>query len=453
MDINSLLKKRIGILGYGREGQSVARYLNRHGIVPVLFDKDEKVKTGSYPAYTGSNYLNFLSEVEVLFRSPGFRRLDPALREFERLGGKVTSQANFFLENSPCPAVGVTGTKGKGTTTALAYEMAKNAGKNAYLTGNIGGTEEPLDFLDSLSASDLVFYELSSFQLQDLKKSPHVAVVLMVTADHLDYHQSPEEYRQSKQAIAAFQKESDFAIINRDFPASVAIGSRGKGQKLWISETKVDFGLSIENRKLYAAGLERYEIPNGIILESAHLTLKGVHNLQNVAAALLAGAVLGLPLPTMVETAKKFPGLEHRLEFVVERKGVRFYNDSFSTTPETAIAAIAAFDQPLFLILGGSEKNLDYGELASAVAAAPNVSQIFLIGQTAPRLEQSLRQARVPGEKISSSQANLKEIFSRLRSLAGPGSVVLLSPASASFDMFENYKERGRIFKQLAATW
>jgi UDP-N-acetylmuramoylalanine--D-glutamate ligase len=450
---NLLANKRVGILGYGREGQSVARYLNRHGIVPVLFDKNSEIEAGELPRHVGPDYLTHLSEVEVLFRSPGFWRLDPHLLEFEKAGGVITSQTNLFFEQCPCPIVGVTGTKGKGTTTTLAYQMAKQAGKKAYLTGNIGNAEEPLDFLDTLSADSLVFYELSSFQLQDLKKSPHIAVVLMVTADHLDHHGSVGEYHQAKQTITEFQKTADFAIINKDFPASATIGSQGNGQKLWISNTKVDFGIYIDQTKLYAKGLAEYGVPDGLLLEAQELNLKGLHNLQNISGALLAGAALRLPLATMLETAKSFAGLEHRLEFVLEKNGVEFYNDSFSTTPETAIAAITAFDQPLYLILGGSEKFLDYSELAKKIAARPNIATIFLIGETSGRMEQALREAKVNPDKISASAPNLEEIFHRLHFLARPGSIVLLSPATASFGLFKSYKERGEIFKQLARTW
>lgn len=452
MDINSLLNKRVGILGYGREGQSVARYLNRHGIVPVLFDKNPEIEMEKYSSHTGLGYLQHLSQVDILFRSPGFWRLDPALLDFEKAGGAITSQTKFFFDNCPCPIVGVSGTKGKGTTTSLTYQMAKDSGKDAYLTGNIGNTE-PLDFLDSLNKNSLVFYELSSFQLQDLTKSPHIAVVLMTTADHLDIHGSIEEYHDAKQSISEFQTAADFAIINKDFPASVKIGSCGKAKKLWISNIKVDFGIYIDGSKIYTRGLEQFGVPNMLVLDSDEILLKGLHNLQNVAAAILAGLAAGLPFNIMKQTILAFPGLEHRLEFVVKKEGIEFYNDSYSTTPETAIAAITAFQQPVHLILGGSEKFLDYSELAEKIAARHNIVEIFLIGQTADRMEKTLLATKVDPAKIILSSVTLEKIFDRLRLSAETGSVVLLSPATASFDMFKNYKQRGEKFKQLARNW
>lgn len=450
MVLEELKSKKVGILGYGREGKSVARYLDRHGIKPVLFDKSKELEQTQFEAHTGEGYLDHLSAVEVVFRSPGFWRLHPKLIEFEKNGGLITSQTIWFFENCPADIIGVTGTKGKGTTTTLSYELAKANGKTAYLTGNIG-LADPLDFLDEIGPSDLVYFELSSFQLQDLKISPRIGVVLMVTADHLDHHQDITEYHKAKSPIVKYQNDADFAIINKDFPASLDIAQEGNGQKLWVSSSKVNFGIQITNRELWAFGLDRFNIgKEKFLLRLDDLTLRGEHNLQNVSAALLTGIVQGFDLNSMLSAAKTFKGLEHRLEFVTERRGVKFYNDSYSTTPDTAIAAVKSFSEPTYLILGGSEKFLDYSGLAVVLATRPNVKGIFLIGQTGPRMNEALQAAKFPAERIMTSPKNLEEIFSRLQLLAEDGDVVLLSPATASFDMFPNYKERGNLFKQLS---
>ncbi len=450
MVLEELKNKKVGILGYGREGKSVARYLDRHGIKPVLFDKSKELEQTKFKVHAGEDYLEHLPEVEVLFRSPGSWRLDPRLVEFEKNGGLITSQTIWFFENCPADIIGVTGTKGKGTTTTLAFELAKANAKTAYLTGNIG-LDDPLDFLDKIEPSDLVYFELSSFQLQDLKVSPHIGVVLMVTADHLDHHQDLTEYHKAKTSIVKYQNDNDFAIINKDFPASLGIGQEGKGQKLWVSSSKVDFGIKIVNRELWAFGLDRFGLEKEkFLLGLDELTLRGEHNLQNVAAALLTGIIQGFDLDLMFATAKAFKGLEHRLEFVTERRGVKFYNDSYSTTPDTAIAAVKSFSEPTYLILGGSEKFLNYSALAAVLANRPNLKGIFLIGQTAPRINEALLAAKTPSEKIMSSAKTLEEIFYRLPLLAEKGDIVLLSPATASFDMFPNYKERGNQFKQLS---
>ncbi len=453
MTIDWLKDKAIGILGYGREGQSVARYLTKHGITPVLFDIDAKnVQDSGYEYFSGDTYLNNLVKVEILFRSPGFWRLDKKLIEYESHGGIITSQTQLFFENCPCPVVGVTGTKGKGTTTSLAYDIAKRSGKNAFLTGNIGLTE-PLDFLDSLHQSDIVYYELSSFQLQDLNISPHIGVVLMVTADHLDQHSSLSEYHEAKQSIAVFQSDNDFVIINKDFPASINIGAQGKGKKLWYGTSKIESGIQLEKDCIKIVNLQNYGLENQTLITLEEAGLRGEHNLQNIAAACLTAIVQEFPIQTIRQAVKEFTGLEHRLEFVIQNKGVKFYNDSFSTNPETAIAAIRSFPEPLHIILGGSDKNLDYTELAAEIKNNSNIASINLIGEISKKIETSLLQAQVQESKINSIDGGLEAVFEILKNISKPGDVVLLSPATASFDMFPNYKARGQKFKDLAKAW
>ncbi len=449
MNIESLKTKRVGVLGYGREGQSVARYLLKHGITPVLFDKDSTIDPGNLTLYSGADYLTNLKSVEVVFRSPGFWRKHRSLKEFEANGGIITSQTIYFFENCPSKIIGVTGTKGKGTTTSLAHKIAVAANHNAYITGNIGLTE-PLDFLDELKNSDLVYYELSSFQLQDLEISPYIGVILMTTADHLDQHESIVEYHEAKESIVKFQKDTDFAIINKDFSASTKIGMLSKGNKLWYGKTKVSFGIQIENLSLLSRNLVKFGVLDGQLLSLKEMTLRGEHNLQNVSAALLASVVLGIDIKTAIDTAKKFVGLEHRLEFVTEVGGVKYYNDSFSTTPETAVAGISSFNEPLFLILGGSEKNLDYKELGEKISTTSNIEKVFLIGETALRMKAQLINCGVLENKIMTETKTFEQIFEYLKTHNRPGSVVLLSPATASFDMFENYKDRGNKFKNFA---
>lgn len=453
MDIEYLRKQKVGILGYGREGQSVARYLAKHGINPVLFDSNPKnVEQSQLEYYTGPSYLSELPKVDVLFRSPGIWRLQKELINFEASGGVITSQTIFFFENAPAIIIGVTGTKGKGTTTSLAYNIAKNSDKSCYLTGNIGLTE-PLDFLDNLKPTDLVYYELSSFQLQDLQHSPHVGVILMTTADHLDQHESLSEYHASKRAIAEFQTENDFVIINKDYPASVDIGTQSKGTKLWFGTGKINCGIQILDKKLFSVGLTNFNIDDQLILSLDQTQLRGEHNLQNIAAAILTAVAADIDLKIAIEAAKQFIGLEHRLEFVIEKNGVKFYNDSFSTNPETAIAALRSFSEPLYLILGGSDKNLNYSDLAEQMTKTTNLVKVYLVGEIADKLEQSLIAAGFDVKKTYKVGSNFETIFHDLHKNIDSGSVVLLSPATASFDMFNSYKERGNKFKQLAKDW
>ncbi|MEK7618545.1 MAG: Mur ligase family protein, partial [Patescibacteria group bacterium] len=353
MVIKNLKNKLIAVLGYGQEGEAVARYLLKHGIQPVLFDqrpwedwtetKKLEIKKLGVNFIFGPDAFLELTGFDVAFKSPGIR---PKLITDSKL--LITSQTKYFFENCAAKIIGVTGTKGKGTTSALVYEilslslrgsasdrsnlnleerlllhsdalMARNGNPIAYLTGNIG-KQQPLDILDDLNPNDWIIYELSSFQLQDLDKSPHIAVVLMITSEHLDYHKDNNEYISAKSAITKFQGSDDIAIINEAYPASVQIGKQGRGKKIYFSAKK---------------------IPE--LIDKSKIQLRGEHNLENIAAAAAVGTALGINTGAINAAAANFKGLEHRLEFVGESQGIKFYNDSFSTTPETAIAGIRSF--------------------------------------------------------------------------------------------------------------
>ena len=445
------------MLGYGMEGKATAAYLIKHGIKPVLFDqkpwekwdKEEKQKIRGMEINFafGPDCLKELKGFNIVFRSPGIQL--SAISNQLSEGCIITSQTKWFFEHCPAKIIGVTGTKGKGTTSSLIYEMlrldfaSKKNKSRVFLTGNIG-KEQPLEFLDSLTDDDYVVYELSSFQLQDLTLSPHIGVVLMVTGEHLDYHKNIAEYREAKSAITKFQKPSDFAIINHDFPASMAIGAFGKGKKLYFSKnSKLSEGCFIQDEKIVVHGVLSKKTD---VLEIDKLQLKGRHNLENVCAATLAALTAGCGIQSIKKTLKEFKGLEHRLEFVAEKNGILFYNDSFSTTPETAIAAIEAFSEPEILILGGSSKNSDFSTLSQTIQTAKNIKAIILIGQETNKIKDSLN-GKIKGEILTGAK-NMPEIFSQIKSVAKSGNVVLLSPACASFDMFNNYQDRGEQFKE-----
>lgn len=427
MDIQDLHGKMVAVLGFGLEGRATVKYLLKHGINPVLFDArawnewpvedQEYIKSLQINFIFGPGYLQELKGFDVAFRSPGIK-----LSDVTRTDTKIiTSQTKWFFCHCPAPIVGVTGTKGKGTTCTLIFNILKQAGKSVYLVGNIGETPA-FEILDNLSSNDLVVYELSSFQLQDLTKSPHVGVVLMTTSEHLDYHKDVEEYTQAKEAVVKFQTKDDFAIYNENYEASKYIGQLGDGKKLAIGErTKM--------------------APDPIKIQ-----LKGSHNLENIKAAVAVAQALKIDEKIIEQAVYDFKGLTHRLEFVAEKNGVKFYNDSFSTTPETAIAAIKAFTEPEVVILGGSSKNSDFTELGRVIIGQPNVKMLILIGQEAERIEQSLN-GKFTGQILHGAK-DMTEIFEQIKLVAAAGDVVLLSPACASFGMFKNYKDRGEQFKK-----
>jgi len=457
MDLKNLKSNLVAVLGYGQEGKAVTKYLMKHGVTPVLFDqrpwenwdKIEKLEVEKLGAHFifGPDVFKELRGFDVAFRSPGIKIADLAevLGSYDpktdslNYGGQksilLTSQTKWFIEHCPAKIVGVTGTKGKGTTSALTYEMLKADRKNVYLTGNIGKTQ-PMEILDDLKANDWIVYELSSFQLQDLNQSPHIGVVLMVTSEHLDYHKSQNEYLEAKSAIAKFQTADDVAIINAGFENSIKIGEQGRGQRRYFS-TQRTADCYVENDLIYLSGEP--------FIRTDELLLKGKHNWQNVCAAILASDAAGCDHQTIKKVAVEFKGLEHRLEFVAEKGGVKFYNDSFSTTPETAIAAINSFHEPLIVILGGSSKNSDFDGLGKIISGKKNIKDIILIGQEADRIKSTLD---IDPRMIIEGAQNMQEIFTQISSVARKGDVVLLSSACASFDMFKNYSDRGQKFKE-----
>ncbi len=460
MDLQDLAKKKVGVLGFGQEGKAVTAYLLRHGISPVLFDKrawekfdaeeQRYIDENKLDKFLGDNYLDNLIEVAIVFRSPGIWRLSPQLVEAEKSGLIITSQVKWFFDHCPAPIIGVTGTKGKGTTASLIAHILKSqyGEQQVFLTGNIGQVQ-PLDFLDELKSEHKIVYELSSFQLQDLTKSPHIAVVLMITADHLDVHASTEEYRQAKEAIVKYQQPPDFTIINDDFPAAKALGQIGQGKKLYFSrQHEVSQGAFVEDHQLHTRPIYK----GGLSFDLTLLPLRGQHNWENAAAAILACLVAGASPDAINRALPTFVALPHRLQRLPEHNGIQFFNDSYSTTPDTAEAAVRSFHEPIILILGGSEKNADFTELSKVVAAAKNVKAVAAIGVTGPQIAKDLSEQGYGG-KILQNFKNMEETLKGIKQIATPGDVVLLSPATASFDWYPNYTQRGKHFAQLVEKW
>ena len=427
--MNIFKDKLIAVIGEGIEGQSSAKFIKDKGAVVTVLDKKQ-----------GENYLEDLDKYDLVVRSPGIKL---ELLEQHVPKTKITSQTKLFFDLCPCKIIGVTGTKGKGTTSSLIYEMLKKQGFDAYLGGNIG--VQPFEFLDKLNENSIVVLELSSFQLMDLDKSPHIAVILMVTSEHLDWHRSIEEYIDAKRNILRFQTEKDFAILNRDYPATNESDIYTNGKVYHVSREReaAAEGSFVKDGKVWM----RTEIGEVPVVDIAEILLPGKHNLENVCAAIMAAGLIGVSVENMASVLRTFKGLEHRLELVATVNGVRYYDDSFSTTPETAIAAIQSFEEPEILILGGSSKNSNFNELGQAIANAGNFGTIIGIG-----LEWQIIKSEIPASKspipVIEGAKDMKTIVTAAHKLAVPGDVVLLTPACASFDMFKNYKDRGEQFKK-----
>lgn len=435
MHLTDLKNKKVAVLGLGVEGLSTQHYLEKHGIKTTGLDEKNEKEAFAH-----------LEDFDILFRTPGISPLRPELVKAKEKGIVITSQAQFFLDNCVCQVTGVTGTKGKGTTSSLIFEMLKKQGFDAYLGGNIG--RPPMDFLDSLSTHSKVVLELSSFQLMDVLKSPQIAVVLMITQEHLDYHADIAEYVDAKRNILRFQKQADYAVINRDYIASSESDIFTAGKVFQVSiERSCERGCYIKNKAVYVAG---FGVEKEII-KTKDVLLPGKHNLENVCAAVMTATLAGVNKDTIVTVLKTFKGLEHRLQLIREVHGVKYYDDSFSTTPETAIAAIEAFEQPEILILGGSSKNSDFSQLGKTIRLAKNIKAIIGIGVEWENIKEQLATTNSHITIIEEAQ-DMHTVVAAASKIAQPGDVVLLSPACASFGMFKNYKDRGEQFIQEVTT-
>lgn len=484
MTVEGFKGKRIAILGLGVNNKSLAQYLKNKGIdFEVIDDWDNP-----------GELVGRISGFEFVFRTPGLPLSSQAIAEAQKSGTIIYSQTKLFFDLCPARIIGVTGTKGKGTTASLIFQILKrnfqfpifppsgdlydnfqtNSKPEVYLAGNIG--IDPFEFLDKLKAEDWVVLELSSFQLQDLHKSPHIAVVLKITPEHLDYHQTFEEYVDAKLPIVRFQSEVDFAVLNYDTEITRQFADDTRAQIYWNSiEHDVRPGCFVRDEKIIltphltslASPQTRVEAgregnsafippPRGgrlgggeiEVMNISEVQLLGRFNLENVTAAIAAASAAGVNDADIIRKAvSEFRGLEHRLEFVREIKGVRFYNDSFATTPETTMAALTAFDSPIVLIAGGSEKNSNYHGLAKKIDEK-QVKALLAVGVTGPKIVKLARDAGYDGKIYDTGLTDMEKIVARADSIADPGDVVLLSPASASFDMFANYKHRGELFKK-----
>lgn len=428
----------IAILGYDVEGSASYEYYSSLGHDVTICDQnpDCKVPEGA-DAVLGENYLDNLGRFDQLVRTPG---MHPAkiLSKNPGVADKITSATNEFFK--VCPSrniIGVTGTKGKGTTSTLIAKILEAAGKTVHLGGNIG--VPALSFVNEVGADDWVVLELSSFQLIDLKQSPRIAVCLMVVPEHLNWHADFAEYMDAKRQLFVHQTSEDTTIYNADNDASADLASSSSAVKIPYSLTTASgHGAYVQDGTVYMAGTE--------ICRVDEIALLGAHNWQNICAATAATwEVIGRDREAIRSVVTTFQGLEHRLELVRSLDGVAYYDDSFGTTPETAIVAIQAFQEPKIVILGGSDKGSPYTELARTVAVS-NVKHALLIGETAHDIEEALRAEGFTA--TSPGGADMTEIVAKARNLAASGDVVVLSTACASFDMFANYKDRGEKFQR-----
>lgn len=454
--------KKVAILGFGIEGKDVYNFIKDKGSRIWICDKKSKEEidlTGvksDVNFILGDNYLNNLEQFDIVFRSPGIHFLHENIQKALNAGVKVSSATKLFFELCPAKIIGVTGTKGKGTTSTLISDILKKEfeklNNNEYdekskvwLGGNIG--EPLLTKLSEINKNDFVVYELSSFQLQDLDISPHIAVVLNITSDHLDVHKNNQEYIDAKKKIVANQREDDYAVINADYLTSFEFATLTKGKTCYFSRKKwVDCGAYVNSDRKIILVTDNQEQE---ICDTKKLQLRGEHNWENICAAVTASYLAGASINVISEVAENFRGLEHRLEYVGDIDSVKYYNDSFATGPDPTIAAIKSFNEPIILILGGRDKGLEFSGLGKTIVNS-KVKAVVLIGELSSKLEKIIKNCDIDKKiEIVKVADGMEMIVKESAKLAKAGDVVLLSPAAASFDMFLSYKDRGNQFKSV----
>jgi len=460
--LRDLEGKRVTLMGLGTFGGGLgaARFLIERGARLTVTDlKNEqelspslaRLPAGDITCHLGGHVETDFTDTDLVVASPAVPRNSGMLLAAQAAGVPITSPMNMFLALCPAPVCAVTGTNGKSTTASLLEAILRRSGRRAWLGGNIGRSLLPE--LARIGPRDVVVLELSSFQLEDARPlgwSPHVAVITNITPDHLDRHGSFEDYAEAKRTILRNQKPQDFAILNARDRLLSRWAEEGLGSTVLFFDAAPD---PSRTRHGMALAADRFVWENSrrteVVCLRDDLPLPGLHNAENAMAAAAAAFCLGAASHDVRDAFHGFVGLEHRIEPVGRFHGMRVYNDSYSTTPEAAIAAIKSFDGPITLIAGGYDKKLDLTALSRAAASAVEVLVAF--GQTGPTLARhARREGLYLGRSLTVEEVDsLEQAVRAADRLSMPGSTILFSPGCASYDQFSNYAARGRAFKEL----
>ncbi len=444
------------IIGAARQGLALARYLDHQGAMVTLTDHQpaEKLAEGlqtlgnsGIQLALGGHPFKILDNADCLCISGGVPLTMPFILEARRRGIPLSNDSEIFLREVSAPATGITGSAGKTTTTTLMGRMAAavaSDARKAWVGGNIGN---PLiEFVDQIKADDRVVLELSSFQLELMTTSPHVAAVLNITPNHLDRHGTMEAYSAAKSRILRFQDSNDVAVLNQDDPGSWNLLPLVQGKLISFSRQE-----PVGNTPAVFIDGEQVVYREGKhtqpLLEKSLIELRGNHNLMNVEAACAIAVAMGLPVEAMQAGVVGFRGVAHRLELVREWKGVRWVNGSIATAPERTLADLHSFEEPIVLLLGGRDKNLPWDDLASYIHS--RVDHVIVFGEAAPKITTALGKHALSDRLETIDEAgSFTEALEIAAELARPGDIVLLSPGCTSYDAFRDFEERGDYFKK-----
>ena len=454
IEFNNYLKGRnVAVIGLGVSNIPLIDYLHNIGSIVTVFDSKEiddidnkildKIINYGMSFSFGKEYLKKLTGFDLIFRSPSCLPTVPELEKEAKRGAIITTEIEMVIELTPGLVIGVTGSDGKTTTTTLIYEILKEDGYNCYLGGNIG---IPLfDKIKDMQPEDIIVLELSSFQLMNMKISPKISVVTNITPNHLNIHSDMEEYVEAKKNIFKYQDKDGLLILNYDNEITRNFEKEAKGRVVFFSsKNKISNGYIIDDGKIKVCenGLRKH------VFDTRNMKLRGIHNFENACCAIIATKEL-VKKESIDMVLTEFKGVEHRLELVKETKNrIKWYNDSVSSSPTRTIAGLNAFSlKNIILIAGGYDKNLDYSVLAKPII--DNCKALILLGQTSSKIEKAVNielkkeKKELPIYKCES----LLQTVNQANDIAVKGDIVLFSPASASFDMFKNFAERGDLFK------
>lgn len=453
-EFNHYLKNRkVAIVGLGVSNVPLLDYLYDLSAKVTVFDDRtmdqipneilDKITNYTFEFSFGENSLSKLIGFDVIFRSPSCMPTKTELVEETNRGAIVTSEIEMLMKMAPCKIIGVTGSDGKTTTTSLIYEIVRKAGYHAFLGGNIGN---PLfTKLKDMKKEDVIVLELSSFQLMNMDVSPDISVITNISPNHLNIHSSYEEYIEAKRNIFRNQNQDGVLVLNYDNDITRECKTQANGKVIYFSsKEKLDNGMIVDQDviKECADRLRKH------IIQTKDIHLRGMHNYENVAAAISATKSF-IDMDTIIQAIKEFKGVAHRIEFVREINHVKWYNDSIGTSPSRTMAGLKSFEEDIILIAGGYDKHLDYQPLAKPIV--DKVKGLILIGATSEKIYESVKKELEKQEKeLSIYQCNeFSQVVEVAKRIAKPGQIVLFSPASASFDLFKNFEERGNTFKDL----
>ena len=440
---NSLRNKKIAVLGLGVSNRPLVRLLLEFGCQVMGCDRTPREKLDTEvleleklgcKLHVGDTYLESV-EADILFRTPGMHPGNPAIQALAARGAKVTSEMEVFFEVCPCSVLAVTGSDGKTTTTTLIAEMLKAAGKTVWLGGNIGTPLLPL--VRQMKSGDFAVVELSSFQLMDMKRSPQRALITNLAPNHLDIHKDMEEYVEAKKNIFRYQDENGLLVLNAD--NAITASFRGNGETRFFSRLGKAH-VCLEDGVICRGGEP--------VLQASDILIPGVHNVENYMAviAMVEGLV---PDGVIRQVAKTFGGVEHRIELVRIKDGVKFYNDSIASSPSRTIAGLRSFPEKVILIAGGYDKHIPDEVLGPDICA--HVKKLFLGGATGEKIRAAVENCPEFDENTLEivDCASFEPAVRAAAAAAKPGDVVLMSPASAAFDQFKNFMVRGEFYKNL----